>query len=105
MNAHNGHINLCIPRSFQGPLSLTTYHGSVRFSPGIEAAATTFSDMRTRKCFVGDYSTWRDGETWIGDAAVVEAKNGSVRVFFDDEAIPESPKSPLFGLLSKLFGF
>jgi hypothetical protein len=54
---------------------------------------------------VGDYSTWRDGETWIGDAAVVEAKNGSVRVFFDDEAIPESRRAPFSVCCLNCLGF
>lgn len=104
ISAYNGHINLRLPRSFLGPLTITTSHGSVRFSPDVVAAVTTFSDMRTKKCFVGDYSTWRDGETWTGDEAVIESKNGSVRIQFDDEVVPEGSKSPLFTMWSKLFG-
>ena len=103
-NAHNGNINLRLPRSFRGPLTITTLHGSVRFSPDVAATVTTFSDVRTKKCFLGDYSTWRDGEAWSGDEAVIDSRNGSVRIQFDDEVVSEGPRGPFFGMWSRLFG-
>ena len=60
--------------------------------------------MRTKKCFVGDFSMWREGETWMGDEVVVDAKNGSVKIQFDDEVTPEGSRGTLFGLWSRLFG-
>ena len=76
----------------------------MRFSPDVAATVTTFSDMRTKKCFLGDYSTWRDGEAWSGDEAVIDSRNGSVRIQFDDEVVSEGPRGPFFGMWSRLFG-
>jgi len=63
-----------------------------------------FSDSKVMKCFVGDYSTWREGEAWAGDEAVLDARNGSVIIRFDDEVVPESPRGSFFGIWSRLFG-
>jgi hypothetical protein len=105
-HAGNGHIHLRIPRSFTGPLSITTPNGSAKFSREVNAAITTFSEITTRRCFMGDYSAWREGEPWTGDEIVVEAKNGSLKLQYVDEVTAESqgPKMGLSGFWSKLFG-
>ena len=105
-HAENGRINIRIPRSFNGPISITTANVSTKFSSETSAAVTTFSYMKTRKCFMGDYSTYRDDEPWTGDEAVIEAKNGSVKIQYDDEVAPESDflKTGLFSFWGKLFG-
>jgi hypothetical protein len=71
----------------------------VHFSPDTAAAITTFMDTaKARKCFLGDYSSWRDGDAWLGDEAGLDVDDGSVRIQFDDEVL-ESPK----GFWAKLF--
>jgi hypothetical protein len=100
MHAHDGSVSLSLPRSFIGPLNITTRDGSVHFSPDTAVAITTFTQSaKTRKYFVGDYSSWRDGNAWLGDEAVLDVDDGSVRIQFDDEVL-ESPK----GFWAKLFG-
>jgi len=47
---------------------------------------------QTRRCFVGDYSAWREGEEWWGDEAVLDAHDGAVKIKFDDE-VQEGSKS------------
>lgn len=71
----------------------------MHFSPEVAAAVTTFSEVKTRKCFLGDYSAWRDGEAWLGDEAVLDVHDGSVKIQFDDEVVPDRPK----GFWAKLF--
>ena len=53
---------------------------------------------------MGDYSTWRDGKAWTGDEVVIDSKNGSVRIQFDDEVVPDGPKGPFSGMWSRWFG-
>lgn len=93
LHAHDGNVSLSLPRSFNGPLNVTTRDGGVHFSPEIAAAVTTFSEMETRKCFVGDYSAWRDTDAWLGDEAVLDVHDGSVKIQFDDEIVPRRSKS------------
>ncbi|KAF8240049.1 hypothetical protein L208DRAFT_1235294, partial [Tricholoma matsutake] len=97
LHAHDGGVSLTLPRSFNGPLNITTRDGTVHFSPEIAAAVTTFSEGKTRKCFVGDYSAWQDDNRCPGDDAVLDIHDGSVKIQFDNEA--ERPK----GFWAKLF--
>ncbi|KAF8198482.1 hypothetical protein BJ912DRAFT_1039347 [Pholiota molesta] len=94
----NGRINLYLPRSFQGPASFKTSNGSVRLSSAMKASETQFSDVdRTQRSFIGhfDPSAWAH-EGWTGDELYVEAKNGNMNVYFDDEVDAPKVKSPKF---------
>ncbi|KAJ7488113.1 hypothetical protein FB451DRAFT_1391064 [Mycena latifolia] len=89
LTAHsaNGSITLHLTRSFRGPVTARARNGSVKFSGALEAEVTTFGEAeRTRRCFVGDFSDWAEGEAWGGDEVIVESGNGSVKIQFDAEA-------------------
>ena len=70
---------------------------------------TTFSEVdKTTRSFVGDFSPWIEGEDeWKGDEVILETKNGSVKVHYDDEVI-ESLGSIIkakVGMISRMFRF
>ncbi|KAG5641917.1 hypothetical protein DXG03_003963 [Asterophora parasitica] len=101
ISASNGSVHIHLPRSFHGLLVLKTWNGSVKFSPESLEPLTTFSDVdKTRRCFIGDYSEMTD--EWQGDEVFVEARNGSVKLYYDDEAKKGERKS---GFFERLFGF
>lgn len=81
---------------------ITTWNGSTKFSAEASTELTTFSDInRTRRSFIGDFSEWTDQESWTGDEVVVDARNGTVKVQFDDE-VHDTAKSR--GFFGRLFG-
>lgn len=95
----NGNINLYLPRSFQGLASFKTSNGSVRLSSAVKALETQFSDVdRTQRSFIGhfDPSEWAHEAKWTGDELYVEANNGNMKVYFNDEVDLPKPKSPKF---------
>lgn len=56
----HGSVTVAIPRSFVGPVTLRTRHGSVRVSDEIAARMTTFSeDDGARECFIGNADAFR----------------------------------------------
>jgi hypothetical protein len=78
--SQNGTVELVLPRSFHGPLTLETSNGSVRLSEGVKARFTPLVDGSG---FVGDIADW-DGDAesaeargW--DSALAASRNGSVR--------------------------
>jgi len=84
----NGSINVQIPRSFSGPIRIRTHHGSIQFSAAVHVHLTQFSEMDgVQRSFLGNFnpSQWEIGVPWEGDELLIETKNGSVKVFFDDE--------------------
>jgi hypothetical protein len=81
-------------------------NGSLSFSEAVSADLTFFRGFsKTRRGFVGDFSGWTEGEDgWKGDEAILETKNGSVKVYYDDEVI-ESLEfiKPKVGIISRIF--
>ena len=105
-SSKNGSVHIYIPRTFRGPMQLSTANGSIRLSDAVKMQTHVFSDLRgVQRGFLGafDTSEWRGSENWVGDELLAETKNGSVKVFFDDEATTGwgKPKPPSF--FSKLF--
>ncbi|KAF8157115.1 hypothetical protein B0H34DRAFT_712210 [Crassisporium funariophilum] len=105
--ASNGSIHVQLPRSFRGPIRIKTWNGSTHFSDVVQGDLTPFSEIdRIQRSFLGHFnpSEWDVGAEWEGDELFIEARNGSVKVFYDDEtdAIGR-PKSQ--GFLAKLFSF
>lgn len=103
-----GNVNLYVPRSFRGPINVLVGNGSVRFSDAMKPLVTLFSDIDgMQKSFLGDFdadSIQSAGE-WAGDTLSAEARNGSVRIFFDDEDLPTPvPKVEAKGFIEKWFG-
>lgn len=102
--AQNGAVHVHIPRSFHGLLTIKTWNGSTKFSPETTVHLTTFSEVdRTRRCFIGDYSELTDDGEWQGDEVIVEARNGSVKVQYDDEVQEKGERKS--GFFGRLFGF
>ncbi|KAG6865379.1 hypothetical protein C0991_003082 [Blastosporella zonata] len=105
VEASNGPVYIYIPRSFNGLVSVTRWNGNSKFSTQVSTNLTTFSDVnKTYKCFIGDHSAIAEGGEWEGDEVVVDARNGSVKVHYDDELSYDNgdKKSGFFG---RLFGF
>lgn len=102
----NGDIRLHIPRDFHGPILVTYRHGFARFSDSINQHLTTFGEIDdTRRCFLGDFSQWRDtGEGWAGDKLTLDVKHGNVKIHYDDDALG-SPVKTRPTLLNRIFGF
>ncbi|KAJ3964585.1 hypothetical protein EV361DRAFT_955808 [Lentinula raphanica] len=61
-----GAVNVKIPRSFRGPVTGTTVHGSIVMS----------------NTFIGDMNTRDEG---IDDTLFLESTHGSIRIYFKDE--------------------
>ncbi|KAF8957386.1 hypothetical protein BDZ97DRAFT_1846538 [Flammula alnicola] len=103
----NGRVSVYLPRSFHGPIRVKTMNGSVRFSNSVQTLLTSFSDIdRTQRSFLGhfDPSEWEEGAEWTGDELSVDAFNGSVKVYFDDE-VNSSGNSKTQGFFGRLFQF
>jgi len=103
----NGSIHIYLPRSFQGPLSVQTHNGSLRFSEPVKQLLTPFSEMNgVQRSFLGhlDSSKWENGAEWVGDELAAESKNGNVKIYFDDEGdTPFRAKSQSF--FGRIFNF
>jgi len=82
VNTRLGEATLLLPRSFRGPLYLSTTLGEISLSAALRAATVTFGD----RMFVGQ---WTEEEVkqkeWPGDEAHVDSALGSVYVGYDDE--------------------
>lgn len=66
---------------------------------------TLFPDVNGLKIsFLGhlDATEWQPSVDWNGDELILETKDGSVSVHFDDE---ENGAAPRKGFLSKIFKF
>ncbi|KAJ7751543.1 hypothetical protein DFH07DRAFT_960953 [Mycena maculata] len=88
----NGSINIRVPRTFRGPVTVRTKNGSMKFMGDLGAAVTTFNEVNgTHRAFIGDFSDWTGGmvgdskgeDAWTGDEITVETSNGGVRFQFD----------------------
>jgi len=77
-----GFVWLCLPRSYQGPVNIT-YGEPPEISNELSRNFTTFSEAgRTRKCFLGDLTRWKEGD---GGEVNLEAVVGKVYLQYDDE--------------------
>jgi hypothetical protein len=86
-SSNKGTVVVNIPRSFQGPLKLSSTHGSITRSREITAASRfLFEKDHVQHTFVGDQSDWNpDTAGWKGDEAIVQSRDANVTVRFDDE--------------------
>ncbi|TFK41797.1 hypothetical protein BDQ12DRAFT_678516 [Crucibulum laeve] len=102
----NGNVQVHLPRSFHGPITLCVRHGSAKFSDDLSMKLTTFGEVNgKRSCFIGDFSSRVNGrEGWQGDEVVVEVKNGGVKLQYEDDVVGTAIR-PQPGFLNKVFGF
>jgi len=99
-----GNIFLHIPPTFQGPITISHRHGSVRLSDRVDQNLTTFGEVdNTRRCFLGDFSEWDD--SCCGDELVIDVRHGNVNIHYDDDHAVGYPVKSRPTLLNRIFGF
>lgn len=105
VTGRHGSINIWLPRTFQGPMTIYSRHGSVKFSNALSERMGLCNEIdHSRRCFVGDLSLFNGEEdNWKGDELNVKTEHAGVKVWFVDEVEPETP-SGKSRLLSKVFG-
>jgi hypothetical protein len=81
-------MKVFLPRTFHGPISVSTKHGPISFSDALKADIVSVGSIR----FLGSFEHY-DKKTWEGDEAVVETKNGPVKLMYDDE--PDDMPNPI----------
>ncbi|KAK7445479.1 hypothetical protein VKT23_014896 [Stygiomarasmius scandens] len=85
-SSKNGSVTVHIPRSFSG--SIICRGGRAKMSAPLMTQTTTFGNVGdTSRYYVGDYDPAHVEEN-IGDQLVMESKNGSLKIFYDDEEEP-----------------
>jgi len=91
-------VRVYLPRDFSGPIITTTRNGSVKLSEAMKAQAMNFGDVRTggQMRFIGDYSAYRDAESWIRDEADIKSNNGSLSLYYNDEQPEPNPVRSFF---------
>jgi hypothetical protein len=102
----HGSVNVALPRTFQGPMTIYSSHGSVKFSDDVSERMGHHNEIdNTRRCFVGDLSLLSDDDDdgWKGDEVNIRTEHSSVKVRFVDEPEPEIPTGKA-GLISRLLG-
>lgn len=68
---------------------MKTRNGSPRFSEAVRQLIVPISDINgVHRSFLGqfDASRWEGDSEWVGDELHAESWNGSVKIFFEDEA-------------------
>ena len=93
---------MALPRTFQGPMTIYSRHGSVKFSDDVSERMGQCNEVdNTRRCFVGDLSLLNDNDgSWKGDEVNIRNKHSNVKVRFVDELEPEIPTGKA-GLISR----
>ncbi|KAJ7314221.1 hypothetical protein DFH08DRAFT_432889 [Mycena albidolilacea] len=80
-----GQIRVFLPRTFNGPLTITSSLGAPSLSPELKRACTPISEMgNSRRWFVGDFGAW-EGRSEHGDEALVGTSWGRVWVGYAGE--------------------
>ncbi|EJD51047.1 hypothetical protein AURDEDRAFT_112071 [Auricularia subglabra TFB-10046 SS5] len=94
-SANSTNIALEIPRSFNGPLTIQSRSGNIKFSPALEPMVATFSDYaEVRKCFIGNFKELGFGQgAWEGSALELHSKTGKISMRFVDEPTPKPQKN------------
>jgi len=83
----DGNINLTLPRSFTGPITVSYVHGEVKAS-ALGGKFITLGEANGKmKGFIGDLSKYTEcdgaGKGWKGDELVLDLKHGSAKLRFD----------------------
>jgi len=107
----NATLNVHIPRSFRGPITIKMTNGRTHFSPFVQSQLTTLSEVnQMQRGFIGDWSEVGPSGTsepshsseWLGDELVLETINNSINIHYDDEVVEIAKSSG--GFFSRLFG-
>jgi len=82
-----GNINLDIPHTFHGLVSLNTMKSSasISFSDPLQARLSVLSDdVKNQRYFIGDIGSWK-GNEWSGDEIAIVINYGKVKLRIVDE--------------------
>lgn len=98
----DGRITVLLPRSFHGPVALTSRDGSCTLSDELLCNSTPLGVAdHTTRFFVGDFSAVPDSASqWEGYELKAETRDGRVRVKYVDE---DGQSGPKLGLFSRIF--
>jgi len=83
-----GTIDIYLPRSFHGPITLKSSLGSRDLSPGVEANfAASSKKTGVTEGFIGAYEGYgaEEGAEWKGDALYAQTSVGTIDVYYEDE--------------------
>ncbi|KAF8750773.1 KR domain [Rhizoctonia solani] len=105
----NGSINVKVPSSFEGAITMSTSWGNVNVSQSIRAKLTTFSSTsNASRGFIGDWQAQGFGDTeshiddpprpgprdpfatWTGPLVDLSSTNGSVNLSYIEEDTPSA---------------
>lgn len=98
-------IEVCVPRSFHGPIIATLRNGSLKFSDAVNQDRTFLNEVdKTIRCFIGDFSEYTEKrDQWAGDDIVIEAVHGGVKIRYDDD-VAEPGTRPQPSHFDEVFG-
>jgi len=100
--APHGTIEISLPRSFHGFLSLATQHGAVTLADDLAKISTQLSQLDTAKrYFVGDFAALGDGE-WTGNELKLEGKHGNIRIKYLEGPAEDRSEQSKGGFFSRL---
>ena len=84
----DGKITVLLPRSFHGPITMTSGDGSCTLSDDMLKTSTYLGVVdRTTRYFVGQYSPSSMQQVWEGDEVKVETRDGNIRLRYVDEVV------------------
>ncbi|TFK31750.1 hypothetical protein BDQ12DRAFT_693605 [Crucibulum laeve] len=109
VSSHNGSVNIHVPRSYRGPLTLKTKNGRAYFSEELEQHLSLQIETNgLHRSFLGEWTAdceEIDGmKSWTGDEIDAKTQNGNINIQFDDE-VAAKKECAKGGFWSKLFGF
>lgn len=116
LSSANGSMTLSVPRTFHGPLTLASNHGSLTVSKALQTRAMLHREEGGQAVYHvqppsdAEVSQGLLVERISGESdASIETKNGSVKVRFDDEDLVSSVargtdgNGSIFGKLMRAF--
>ncbi|KIM56677.1 hypothetical protein SCLCIDRAFT_131939, partial [Scleroderma citrinum Foug A] len=99
----DGKITVLLPRSFHGPITMTSGDGSCTLSNDMLKTSTHLGVAdRTTRYFVGQYALSSMQNVWEGDEVKVETRDGKIKVRYIDEVV-QSSSSSSWCIFSRLF--
>lgn len=100
----DGKITVLLPRSFHGPITMTSGDGSCTLSDDMLKTSTYLGVAdRTTRYFVGQYSPSSMQQVWEGDEVKVETRDGNIRLRYVDEVVQLFSFSSSWCVFSRLF--
>jgi len=101
-HSHHGSINMVLPPSFRGPVTLDSKNGSITLSDAIKARLTMFSDVGgVRRCFIGNLTEEGYGkDEWKGSTLDASSHHGGL-ILSCTEEVKAKPSPGFFSKIVK----